>query len=628
MMQMDEQHGGDEQPGAWEAWTAAAQQPEQAEPASAHEPAEGERSGLDNAETAGQAAPAQPWPSAPPSSPAQPWPPAPPAPAGQTAAFTQPLGHPGSGYDYGRPSYGSSVYAAQPGGGYGPPPGGESGYGGYSQPPGGGSGYGQPPGGGSGYGQPPGGGSGYGQPPGGGSGYGGYGQPPGGGMPPGYGTPPGHGGPPRRRRGLATAITYIAVAALAATAGGLVVSFADSGNSSPPGASSGSGSGNNGGGNFGFPGGGSTSGQGTGGASISAATLQKVENAVEPGIVVINSNLQYNGSAAAGTGIVISRSGLVLTNNHVIDQTTGLSATVVATGQHYQAKWLGYDKGSDVAVIQLEGASGLRTAPLGNSSAVKVGDPVVGMGNAGGTGRISAVEGTITGVNQTITASDQGTGAAPERLTDMLQTDADIISGDSGGPLASTAGKVIGMDTAASSGSFTTQQQNVGFAIPVNKALTIAHQIISGKSGSGVQIGSAGFVGVIVAGGSNGSQSTETSPQAQLQQQEASQPQDQFGAGPQNGCVNGNQGGVPASIAPVPSGTLILGVICGTPAAQDGMASGDVITSVAGQQVSSPASLMSIMQGVHGGSSVKITWVTPSDQTISKTLTVAAAPPQ
>ena len=580
---MDEQHGGDEQPGAWEAWTTPAGQPEQAEPAAAREAAEHEPSGPGTAELPGQAAPAQPWP------------PAPPAPAGQSG-FTQPLGYPGSpgGYEASAPRADSSDY------GYGPPPSYVSSV--YASPPGGG----------------------YGQQPGGGYGYGGYGQPPGGGMPPGYG------GPPRRRRGLATALTYIAVAALAATAGGLVVSFVDAGNSTPPGASPGSGAGNNGG-NFGIPGG---SGSGSSGspASISSATLQKIENSVEPGVVVINSNLQYSGTAAAGTGIVISSNGLVLTNNHVIDQTTGLSATVVTTGRHYQAKWLGYDKGSDVAVIQLEGASGLRTAPLGNSSAVKVGDPVVGMGNAGGTGHITAVEGSITGVNQTITASDQGTGAAPERLTNMLQTDADIISGDSGGPLASTRGKVIGMDTAASTGSFTTQQQGAtqGFAIPIDKAMTIAREIISGKASSGVQIGSSGFVGVIVAGGSNGAQSTATSPQAQLQQQEANQqPQGGFGFTPPNGCVEGNQPvGVPSSIAPVPSGTLILGVICGTPAVQNGMVPGDVIISAAGQQVSSPASLMNILQRVHGGSTVKITWVTPSDQTISRTLTVEGAPPQ
>jgi len=86
--------------------------------------------------------------------------------------------------------------------------------------------------------------------------------------------------------------------------------------------------------------------------------------------------------------------------------------------------------------------------------------------------------------------------------------------------------------------------------------------------------------------------------------------------------------GEPSSIAPVPAGTLVLGVICGTPATQNGMVPGDVITNAAGQQVTSPASLMNILQGVHGGSSVKLTWVTPSGQTVSRTLTVVAAPPQ
>ncbi|MGH3302071.1 MAG: S1C family serine protease [Streptosporangiaceae bacterium] len=484
-----------------------------------------------------------------------------------------------------------------------------------------------------GFGQPPGGygyqaGGGQGPPPGGYGGSGGHGG--------GYGMPPGYGGPPRRRRGLATVITYLAVAALAATAGGLVVSFADSG-SSQPGASTGAGSGNNGGG-FNFPnnnGGGSGNGPGNGSpASISSATVQKVKNAVLPGVVVINSSLQFdgNGAAAAGTGMIISKSGLVLTNNHVINGTTGLTATVVATGHRYPAKWLGYDKTSDIAVIQIEDAPGLSTVPIGDSSTVKLGDDVIGMGNAGGTGSIQAVPGTITGLDQSITASDEGSGAAPERLTNMLQTNADIVSGDSGGPLASTAGKVIGMDTAASTNSFA-NQQNVGFAIPMNRALTIAHQIIAGQSGSGVQIGASGFVGVLVAGESEGGQSTETSPQAQLQQQEQADQQTgggQFGNGtPQTGCVpNGSNPGVPASIAPVSSGTLVLGTICGAPAAQAGMVPGDVITSVAGKRVSSPASLTGILQGVHGGSAVPITWVTPSDQTMSRTLTVGTAPPE
>jgi S1-C subfamily serine protease len=330
--------------------------------------------------------------------------------------------------------------------------------------------------------------------------------------------------------------------------------------------------------------------------------------------------------------MVISKSGLVLTNNHVIDGTTGLTATVVATGHKYQAKWLGYDKTSDIAVIQIEGASNLTTVPIGDSSAVKLGDDVVGMGNAGGTGQISTASGTITGIDQTITASDEGSGAAPERLTDMLQTNADIIQGDSGGPLASTDGKVIGMDTAASTGSFS-NSQDVGFAIPINRALSIAHEIIAGQSSASVQIGSSGFVGVLVAGNSGGGQSTQTSPQSQLQQQQQADEQSgggQPGSVPPFGCVPSGDtpNGVPASIAPVSSGTLVLGTICGAPAAEAGMVPGDVITSVNGKRVSSPSSLTGILQGVHSGTSIPVTWVTPQNQSVSRTLTVAAAPPQ
>jgi S1-C subfamily serine protease len=321
----------------------------------------------------------------------------------------------------------------------------------------------------------------------------------------------------------------------------------------------------------------------------------------------------------------------VLTNNHVIDQTTGLTATVVATGHKYPAKWLGYDKTSDIAVIQIEGASNLSTVPVGDSSAVKLGDDVVAMGNAGGTGEIQTVAGTITGLDQSITASDEGSGAAPERLTDMLQTNADIVQGDSGGPLSSTDGKVIGMDTAASTGNFS-NTQTVGFAIPINRALTIADEIIAGKSSSQVQIGSTGFVGVLVAGNSSGGQSTLTSPQAQLQQQEQADQQagGEGGNGVPFGCVPSGSSPttVPSSIAPVSSGTLVLGAICGGPAAQSGMIPGDVITSVAGKKVSSPASLTGILQGVHSGTAVSITWVTPTNQTVNHTLTVAAAPPQ
>jgi len=598
---MDVENGGG-QPGFWEPWTASADQSGPTDPVEPQGAADGQPADADLPAAPG-AAPHQP-------SAAQDQPAASTQPIGVRGAENRAAGQVGPGYSaigQAPGSYGAPGWSApqpgygQPGGGYGPPPG-DYGYQG------------------GGYGPPPGGGGGYGPPPGGGGGYGGYG---GGG----YGMPPGYGGPPRKRRGVSTLITYVAVAALAATAGGLVVSFVDTGNSQP---SASSGSGNNNGG-FNFPGVNNGSGNSSSGGNISTATVQKVQSAVLPGLVVIDSSLGDQGSdvGAAGTGMIINKSGLVLTNNHVIDDTTGLTATVVATGQKYPAKWLGYDKTSDIAVIQIQGAANLRTVPLGDSSTVKLGDDVVAMGNAGGSGEIRTVTGTITGIDQSITASDEGSGAPPERLTDMLQTNADIIAGDSGGPLSSTDGKVIGMDTAASTGSIP-GSQTVGFAIPINRALTIADEIIAGKGGSQVQIGSTGFVGILVAGNSGGGQSTATSPQAQLQQEQQADQQSGGGGIPASGCVSPGSSapGVPSSIAPVSSGTLVLGAICGEPAAQAGMTPGDVITSVAGKKVSSPASLTGILQGVRSGTTVSITWITPSNQTVNHTLTVAAAPPQ
>jgi S1-C subfamily serine protease len=440
----------------------------------------------------------------------------------------------------------------------------------------------------------------------------------------------GHGGfparPPRRRRS-APLISYVAVAAVAACCGGLAVALTSS-SGGPPSASGGlrTGSGGSAGPTAGI----------TPGASVSSATLRRVVNAVQPGLVVINSKLQDDGadvSGAAGTGMIISRSGLVLTNNHVINATNGLTATVVSTGKTYPAIWLGYDKGSDVAVIKLEGASGLTPVPLGNSSSVRVGDGVVAMGNANGTGSITTATGAITGLDRAITASDEGTGESAEHLTGMLQTDADIIQGDSGGPLVSTVGKVVGMDTASSS-DIMASQQNVGFAIPINKAMTIAREIVAGKPGAGVRVGATGFVGVLVASAPGGAQSTQASPQAQLQQMEQSEEQQGLGQGGRfyttpAGCVsNTADAGIPAHVAPASTGALVLGELCQSPAAAAGLAAGDVITSAAGKQVTSPASLTSILAKVPAGKTITLGWVTPDGQTVAHPLTLAQIPPQ
>lgn len=449
----------------------------------------------------------------------------------------------------------------------------------------------------------------------------------GGQVPPRYGMPPVP-PPPRRRR------SYIAVAAIAAVVGAGVAFALTPASSSPPSASAGHTSSSN----PTFPGNGSGNGSGSGtqprtstGSGLSSAIVHRVQDAVLPGVVVINSKLQDSPDAtgAEGTGMIISSTGLVLTNNHVINATNGLAATVVSTGRTYRARYLGYDKGSDVAVIQLEQARGLTPVPLGDSATVSAGDDVVAMGNAGGTGHITTATGAITGVNRAITASDNGSGASAEHLTGMLQTSAELIPGDSGGPLASTSGQVIAMDTATLSDT-TTSQQNVGYAIPINKAMSIARQIIAGQAGSGVKVGSAGFLGVLVPPGARGGRSTETSPRVQLQQLEQLGEQQGGSLNPAPaGCVAyAAESGVPRRVAPVSSGALLLGSLCQSPAAAAGLSAGDVITAAGGRPVSSPAALTTILSAVPSGKRITLTWVTPAGRTITGSITLAQAPPQ
>ena len=148
--------------------------------------------------------------------------------------------------------------------------------------------------------------------------------------------------------------------------------------------------------------------------------------------------------------MVLSSDGKVLTNNHVISGATSISVTDIGNGKTYSAKVVGYDRTHDVAVLQLQNASGLQTTPLGDSSKVSVGDSVVGVGNAGGVGGTpSAAAGTVTALNQTITASDDGNGTS-EQLSGLIQVNADIQPGDSGGSLVNSQGQVVGIDTAGS----------------------------------------------------------------------------------------------------------------------------------------------------------------------------------
>jgi len=402
--------------------------------------------------------------------------------------------------------------------------------------------------------------------------------------------------------------------------------------------------------------------------AATALTTPQIAAKVDPGLVDVVTTLGYQNGKAAGTGMVLTSTGEVLTNNHVIDGATSIKATDVGNGRTYTAKVVGYDKTRDVAVLQLQNASGLQTVTL-SSAGPQAGQKVVALGNALGKGGTpSVVSGRITGLGQSITASDQGAADA-ERLTGMIGHNAPIQPGDSGGPLVNTAGEVIGMNTAASDSSGSglpsqsgqAQTATQAFAIPMTRASSIAGQIEAGTASSTVHIGATAFLGV------------ETSPSG-LGSFGGSIP----GSGGSSGGIPGFGGNFPGSGGDIPgfggsipgfggeiggfggeiggsanggsstgggsangggstggsstggstsgSGVAISGVVPGSAAAQAGLAAGDQITSVAGHTVTSSSDIESVLGNYHPGNKISISWTSQSGQSHTATVTLSAGP--
>ncbi len=219
---------------------------------------------------------------------------------------------------------------------------------------------------------------------------------------------------------------------------------------------------------------------------------------VTPALVDINTTLAQG--RAAGTGMLISSTGEILTNNHVIADATSIKVTIAGTGPTYNAKVVGYDVTEDVALVQItDKVSGLPTVTFGDPSKVQVGDPVVAIGNALGKGGTPSVsQGQVTRLDQQVTAGD-GNGNQ-ETLEGMIQINAPIQPGDSGGALVDSSGSIIGMNTAAAGGGqFNSQSgSNVGFAIPIDHAVSIVSQIRTGVETDKVHIGDRALLGVQV----------------------------------------------------------------------------------------------------------------------------------
>lgn len=301
---------------------------------------------------------------------------------------------------------------------------------------------------------------------------------------------------------------------------------------------------------------------------------------VVPGLVDINTTLRYQGAVGAGTGIVLDPDGLVLTNNHVIEGATGITATSLANSQTYPVDVIGYDRDSDIALVRLRGAAGLPTAVIGTSSSVAVGDPIAAIGNSNGANGVpSYAPGTVTQLGASVRATDESGGGARE-LYDLIRVAADIRPGDSGGPLVNSAGQVVGVTVAA---TLTYRMGGVtggeGFAIPIDRAMGIANQIRTGAPSPSIHLGDSAFIGVGIA----------DSP---------------FGRG----------------------GAVIRQVIPDAPAGQLGIFSGDVITAVDNTPINSAADLSNVMDVRRPGDTIVLSWIDRAGNPHSAPLVLGKGP--
>ncbi len=323
----------------------------------------------------------------------------------------------------------------------------------------------------------------------------------------------------------------------------------------------------------GSTGNGSTSPSSNGSGSASASDIATIDAAV----VDINAAVAGNTTATvSGTGMIITSSGEVLTNNHVIDNTVNITAQIDGAGRVYKVTVIGYDAADDVALVKLQDASGLPTVPLGNSSNLSVGDQLTVIGNALGRGGTPAeVAGVVAQLDQQVTASDES--GDQETLTGMIQVQANIQPGDSGGPEIDGSGKVVGMTTAGQQSGVTGRQTTptTGFAIPINKAMQIVNEIRSG-SGTNIHIGNAALLGVGVTSG-------------------------------------GSAGAIVSQVSP------------GSPAANAGITAQSLITSIGGHTVTSSNDLHNAMAGFSPGQSVSVTWTDQAGTSHTASVTLGTA---
>jgi S1-C subfamily serine protease len=295
---------------------------------------------------------------------------------------------------------------------------------------------------------------------------------------------------------------------------------------------------------------------------------------VTPAIVDINT--VTTSGQAAGTGQILTSDGEVLTNNHVVDGSTNISVVIAGRSGNYHAHVIGVDPARDVALIQIEGVTGLPTITLGSSSSVKVGDSIVAIGNALGLGGAPSVTtGNVTALDQTITASEGGSNS--EQLSGLIQSDAPIQPGDSGGAIVNSSGQVVGMITAGDVQGFRSQTSTTNYSVPSDTAISLVNRIRSGEAAADLVYGQVGFMGVSVRDSTAG-------------------------------------------------GAEVVTVQPGSPADSAGISPGAIITKVGGTFIASSATLGTAIRSHKAGDRVSVTW-TDANGSHTTTMTLAGVNP-
>jgi S1-C subfamily serine protease len=271
-----------------------------------------------------------------------------------------------------------------------------------------------------------------------------------------------------------------------------------------------------------------------------------VVSAVEPAVVSVEASLGRG--VGSGTGVILTAGGEVLTNAHVVDGASQIRVTLAGEAQARNADVVGVDSAADLALLQIRGASGLPTARLGDSSSVQVGDDVVAIGNA------LALRGGPTVTRGIVSALDRSLDTDTGTMTGLIQTDASISSGNSGGPLVNAYGEVIGINTAVATGGRTSAAENIGFAIAMDRTLPVVERL---RGGAATPVG---FLGVSSADPTDGSRAA-----------------------------------------------LIVNVEAGSPAATAGLQVGDLLTHVAGKAVAGSAELAGVVADHQPGETVEVT---------------------